>query len=211
MKIILKIKNLLFNNKNLNHLIVLIVIEITGKNLIRLLLQNLRIYYQQAKTSKLIKKILKHNRDFPTRLNYAKTKIREIYIDMVNTKYNSTQDMIIKLQQLKGKTKLKIYENINNFNNEMKDKNFQTNQEDRFSKNAQGTSKIYHEVLLLMKLLRTKPQVQNMNINYYDSCFTVLRTRDKNKDIDIQYEKDDNDFLTPNRYIGIKPRETLLN
>ena len=34
----------------------------------------------------------------------------------------------------------------------MKTKNFQT-QEDPFSKNAQSISKIYHEVLLLMKFL----------------------------------------------------------
>ena len=31
--------------------------------------------------------------------------------------------------------------------------------EDPFAKNAQGFSKIYHEVLLLMKFPQTKPQV----------------------------------------------------
>ena len=46
----------------------------------------------------------------------------------------------------------------------MKHKNFQT-QEDPFARNAQGISKIYHEVLLLMKFLKTKPQVNNMNKN----------------------------------------------
>ena len=40
--------------------------------------------------------------------------------------------------------------------------------EDTFAKNAQGISKICHEVLLLIKLLQTKPQVKNVNINYYD-------------------------------------------
>ena len=30
---------------------------------------------------------------------------------MVNTSYNSTEDIIDKLQQLKGKTKLKFYKN----------------------------------------------------------------------------------------------------
>ena len=34
---------------------------------------------------------------------------------MLNTTYNSTQHMIIKLQQLKGKTKLKFYKIINNY------------------------------------------------------------------------------------------------
>ena len=38
--------------------------------------------------------------------------------------------------------------------------------EDPFSKNARGISKIYHEVLLLMKLLQTKPQLKNMNKKY---------------------------------------------
>ena len=37
--------------------------------------------------------------------------------------------------------------------------------EDPFAKNAQGNSKNYHEVLLLMKFSQTKPEVKNMNIN----------------------------------------------
>ena len=109
----------------------------------------------------------RQEKDFSTRLNYANTKIREIYIKMVNTNYNSTEDMTNKLQSLKGKTKLKFYKNISDYYIEMKNKNFQTHHEDPFSKNAQGISKIYHEVLLLLKLLQTKPKVKNMNINYY--------------------------------------------
>ena len=35
--------------------------------------------------------------------------------------------------------------------------------EDPFAKIAQGVSKIYHEVLFLMKFLQTKPQLKNMN------------------------------------------------
>ena len=112
-------------------------------------------------------KVLRQDRDFSTRLNYANKKIREIYIYLVNTTYNSTEEMIIKLQQLKGKSKLKFYKNLHNYYTEMKNKNFQT-QEDPFAKNAQGISKIYHEVLLLLTFLQTKPQVKNMNINYYD-------------------------------------------
>ena len=60
----------------------------------------------------------------------------------------------------------------------MKHKNFPT-QKDPFSKNAKGTSKIYHEVFLLMKFLQTKPQVRNMNIKYYDSYCTVFKKRKK--------------------------------
>ena len=161
------------------------------------------------------KNVLRQGRDFSTRLNYANKKIREIYINMVNTNYNTTEDMIDKLQSLKGKTKLKFYKNIHNYYIEMKNKNFQTQDQDRFSKNAQGISKIYHEVLVLMKFLQTKPQVKNMNINYYDLYYTVIRIRDENKDIDNQYENDYNDYINfndivPNHCIGIKNRETIL-
>ena len=114
------------------------------------------------------KKVLRQSHDFSTRLNYANKKIREIWMKMINTNYNSIEDMIIKLQSLKGKTKLKFYKNIKNYYTEMKNKNFQTNNQDPFSRNAKGISKIYHEVLLLMKFLQTKPQIKNMNNNYYD-------------------------------------------
>ena len=67
-----------------------------------------------------------------------------------------------------------------------------------------------------MKFLQTKPKVKSMNINYFDLYYTVIKSRDENKDIDNQYENDDNDyinindFITPNHYIGIKPHETIL-
>ena len=120
---------------------------------------------------------------------------------MVNTTYNSSEDMINKLQELKGKTKLKFYKNISNYYIEMKNKNFQTNNQDPFAKNAQGMSKIYHEVLLLMKFLQTKPQVKNMNINYFDLYNTVIKVRDENRDIDIQNENDENDYIDINDFI----------
>ena len=60
---------------------------------------------------------------------------------MVNTTYNTTEDMINKLQILKGKIKLKFYKNLSNYYIEMKNKNFQT-QQDPFSRNAEGISKI---------------------------------------------------------------------
>ena len=122
---------------------------------------------------------------------------------MVNTTYNSTEDMINKLQSLKGKSKLKFYKNISNYYNEMKNKNFQTHHEDTFSKNAQGISRIYLEVLLLMKFLQTKPQIKNMNINYYVQYHYHY----------IQYQDDDNDYVSlndvviPNHYVGIRGRE----
>ena len=36
-------------------------------------------------------------------------------MNIVITTYNSTEEMIKKLQELKGKTKLKNYKNINNY------------------------------------------------------------------------------------------------
>ena len=134
---------------------------------------------------------------------------------MVNTTYNSTDDMINKLKELKGKTKLKFYKNISNYYIGMKNKNYQT-QQDPFAKNAQGISKIYHEVLLLMKFLQTRPEVKIMNINFYDLYNTVIKTRVKNKDIDNQYDNDENDyinfndFINPNHYVGIKNDNVLL-
>ena len=104
-------------------------------------------------------------------------------MNMVNTTYNSTEDMINKLQSLKGKTKLKFNKNISNYYDEMKRKNFQTH-EDPFSKNAPGISKIYHEIFLLMKFFQTKPQIKNMNIKYYELYYTVIKIRDENDEDD---------------------------
>ena len=69
--------------------------------------------------------MLRQDHYFSTGLPYANKKIRDIWMNMVNNKYNTTEDMIEKLQQLKGKTKLKFYKNIsNNYYDEMKHKNF---------------------------------------------------------------------------------------
>ena len=57
-------------------------------------------------------KVLRQSRDFSTRLFYANKSISEIWMILVNTKNNSTEDMINKLQELKGKTKLKFYKNL---------------------------------------------------------------------------------------------------
>ena len=125
---------------------------------------------------------------------------------MVNTTHNSTEDMIDKLQQLKGKTKLKFIKNINNYYDNL---NIRLD-EDPFAKNALGISKIFHEVLKLMKFLQTKPQVKNMNINYYDLYYTVIKNTDEKDIVDNQYENDFfrlNVVTIPNHYVGIKDRE----
>ena len=61
---------------------------------------------------RLIEKVVGQDHNFSTKINYANKKIREVWMNMVNTTYKSTQDMINKLQQLKGKIKLKFYKNI---------------------------------------------------------------------------------------------------
>ena len=147
------------------------------------------------------KNVRRQDRDFSTRLNYANKKIRDIWMNMVNTNYKTTEDMINKLQSLKGKTKLKLYKTISNYYIEMKNRNFQTQDQDPFSRNAQGINKIYHGVLLLMRYLQTKPQVKNMNINYYDLYYTVIKTRDEKNNLDSQYENDENDYINFNDFI----------
>ena len=99
------------------------------------------------------KKVLRQDRDFSTRLIYANKKIREIWMNMVNTIYISTEDMVDRLQQLERKTKIKIYKNKSN----CYDNILIRMDEDTFAQNARGISKIHHEVFLLMNSLQTKP------------------------------------------------------
>ena len=116
------------------------------------------------------KKVLRQHRDFSTKLPYANKKIREIWMNIINTIYNSREDMNDKLHELRGKTKSRFYKNIrNNYDNMIIKMD-----EDPFSKNAQGISQLYHEVLILMKFQQTKQQVRNMNNNYYDLYYTVI-------------------------------------
>ena len=48
-------------------------------------------------------------------------------------------------------------------------------EDDPFSKNLEGISKIYHEVLLLMKFLQTNSRVKSLNNNYYDLFYTAIK------------------------------------
>ena len=131
-------------------------------------------------------------------------------MNMANTTDNSTEDMLIKVHELKGTRKLKFYKNISKYYNEMKNRTFQF-QEDPFAKKAQGISKIYHEVLLLMKLLQTKPQVKIMNTDYYNLYYTVIKTRDEKENVN----NNEDDYLNfndivPNHYIGRKKDNVIL-
>ena len=39
---------------------------------------------------------------------------------------------------------------------------------------------------MVMKFLQTKPQFKNMNINYYDLYYTVIKNRNEKKIVDNQ-------------------------
>ena len=56
--------------------------------------------------------LLRQDRNFSTRLLYANKKIQEIHFSMMNTKYETTEDMIIKFRSIKGKTKLTFHQNV---------------------------------------------------------------------------------------------------
>ena len=131
---------------------------------------------------------------------------------MVDTTYNSTEDMVDKLQMLKGKTKLKFHKNISYYYDEMNIRNFEF-EEDIFSKNSEDISKIYHELLLLMKFLQTKFHIKNTKINYHDLYYTVKKNRDEKQN--VIDKADENEYIIfidiiPNHYVGIEPRETNL-
>ena len=67
----------------------------------------------------------------------------------------------------------------------------------------------------LLNFLQTKPQVKNMDINYYDLYYTVIKTRKENMDLDNQYEDDYHDYFDINdffripQYMGRKRDEIL--
>ena len=101
-----------------------------------------------SKNINLIKKVLRQDYYFSTRLTYATKKIRKIWMNMIGTTYNTSKEMIDKLQTVKGKTKLKFNRNICTYYDEMnyrrQSNTFQF--EDVFSTNAYGICKTYHEV-----------------------------------------------------------------
>ena len=93
--------------------------------------------------------------------------------------------------------------------------NFQF-EEDPFAVKDGSISEIYHEELLLMKFFQTKPNVKNMNFNYYDLYYTLDKNRDDIQTVNEEYEINENDyfcfedFITPNHYIGRKIDDSIL-
>ena len=126
----------------------------------------------------------------------------------VDKTYKSTEDLINKLQQLKGKTKLRFYRSISNYYVEM---NIRID-EDTFTRNAQGFSKNYHEVLLLTKFPQTKPQVKNVNDNFYDLNYIVIKNIVEKEIVNGQHENDYINFkdIVPYHYIGRKKNNEII-
>ena len=122
---------------------------------------------------------------------------------MANTTYTSTEDLINKLQEIKGKTKLKVYNIVSNCYDITKIRM----DEDPFAKNAQNIAKKYHGVFLLMNFLQAKPQLKNMNNKYYDLSYTVFKNRDVKEIVDDQYKNGFINFngIVPNHIKSIKP------
>ena len=72
---------------------------------------------------------------------------------MMNTKSKLTEDMINKLQHLKGKPKLKFYINISDYYDEkiyVGQSGYFQFDEDPFAEKARGIGFIHHEALLLI-------------------------------------------------------------
>ena len=62
-----------------------------------------------------------------------------------------------------------------------KQSNFFRFEEDAFANKAEGSSKIYDEVILLKNVLQTEPQVKDLIIKYYDMYYTVIKNRKENQ------------------------------
>ena len=73
----------------------------------------------------------------------------------------------------------------------------------------------YHEVLLLMNFLQTKPSVKNVNYIYSDLYYTVIKNRDDKEiliDENIEYDYINfKNFITLNLYIGRKQDNMILS
>ena len=158
------------------------------------------------------KKVCRQDHYVSTRLTYASKKIRDIYSSMVTTNYNSTQVIINKLQSLKGKTKIKFYQEISKYydekNNGRQSNSFQF-EEDPFGRKNEIFGKIHHEVLLLMNFVQIKPQVKNMKMIYYDFYYTVIKSRNEKELVNDESEFF-KDFIIPSQYIGRNKDNVML-
>ena len=86
--------------------------------------------------------------------------------------------MINKLQSLKGKTEVKLYQPIGNLDDENSYRRSNTFQfeEDPCSRNAESFSKNSDEILIFLKFLQIKPQLKSMKFFHHDLYYTVIKT-----------------------------------
>ena len=98
----------------------------------------------------------------------------------MNIKCKTKDYMIIKLSNLKWKTKLNFNRTNSKWLNEMnylrQIGTFQS-EEDCFSKNLQSTAMDMQEALPLLNSLYTKLQIQNKIITYRTLCFTIISSQ----------------------------------
>ena len=76
------------------------------------------IFFNKQKQQK-DENFLEQSKVFSNRLPYANEETRKIFVAMVNVSFKTTEDMIIEVQQLKGKTKSKFYQIISNYYDKM--------------------------------------------------------------------------------------------
>ena len=61
-----------------------------------------------------------------------------------------------------------------------------------------------------MKFVQTKPHIKNMNINFYDLYYSIIKNRDDKETVNDEHEDKENDYftfidlITPNYYVGRK-------
>ena len=89
-------------------------------------------------------------------------------------------------------------------------------EEELFNKNEERITKLYLQVMLLLKVLLTEPQVKRNNFNF-EFQETFIKNGDDNQNVvEYEYENEEtdlikyDDFIVPNYYNGIKPCETIL-
>ena len=143
------------------------------------------------------KMVLGQDHNFSTRLRFADKNTRGKNFPLANIKYDTSQDMINKVEQLKGKTNLKFYQKVGKYYDEMnyrRQSGYFRFEEDVFSKSVQGIAEIMHGILLLLKFLQFKTQVMSVNKNY-DLYYTVIKNSDKEEEEELDEDDKNINYL----------------
>ena len=101
----------------------------------------------------------------------CRKKIKEIYYSMKNKKYSTIEDMIVKVQILKGETKLNFHQVFSSYYDEM---NYLRQsgkfhfEDDPNSKSVESIAMIMQEALLIMKFIPTNDLYYTIILNLSD-------------------------------------------